>query len=362
MRPTPASFSDHKTGILNDEDNAISLREDYLPNTVLAVEPRIPNNSLVDYLKCRYVTSSSLSKWKADEPIQAASMLPSPSFLSAEQPVHPATKMCLPLKVLALASAQLLHPMTKMCICRPEQPFHIPESKRLILGSKWINTPPPNVLFEKAKWPRPWKSEVRCTKLKQWLKWAKKKEKEHQINTNYAPGQWVQIRRGVYRGDPGQVFKLQMQERSDEEIEKERKLVKEGVQIPKQDRSVAGYELNGQILSHGLLLKLYKPDGLKPMSMVDVLTVVAFEEHPFSKRFPFPLPDNWEFCNGEEVEVSSREGHEHGQGVLGLSGGELCIEFVHDRVVALFPVTKERLKKVIKIGNYVEVISGDMVC
>ncbi|KAL0564928.1 hypothetical protein V5O48_017108 [Marasmius crinis-equi] len=374
------------------------------------MQPTTPENDFVEYLERRYVTSSSLGKRKTVDPPQAVSMFGTSFSSPTEQAVHPITKMRYPLEVLALArrpepttampcsssssTAQAIHPMTKTRLPRPEKPIRIPDSKRLMLGSEWIDAPLPSVFPEQGKFTRPSKGELRRTELEQWSKWAKKKEKVRQTNRDYAPGQWVQIRRGVYKGDPGQVFKPQMRERSDEEMEKERQVAVEalargksrhpnrqkwswkgtgarhfarrvfrpieyGLQIPEQNRPFAGFELDGRIFSHGLVLKLYKLKGLQPISAVDALTVAAFQEHPFSKRFPFPLPQDWEFRNGEQVEVAHREGHEHGRGVLRLSGAELCVEFVKDGVPALYPVTKEQLSKVIEIGDYVDVISGD---
>ncbi|KAL0571745.1 hypothetical protein V5O48_010216 [Marasmius crinis-equi] len=369
-----------------------------------------PPSNFLDHLERRYVTSSTLGKRKAAEPEARH-----PVLRLANRPEIPAS---IPVS-FSSSQPQPIHPMTKTRLPRPEQPIRVPEERRVMRASEWIDAPPSNILPDRLKQSGSSKGERRRMKLEKWSRWAKNRERERE----YAPGQWVEIRRGSYKGDPAQVFKMQTRERSDEEVASEKQMVEEalargeepppqspelvlegywvlivprlppptltrrrslvlkqkqprgsprferwvfhprdyGLHIPKQDREqVAGFEVDGRIFSHVLLLKLFKVHALQPLSTIDAATVAAFKEHPFSKPFPFPLPNEWAFCNGEEVDVTEREGHAEGRGILQLSGAELCVEMNHHSSLALYPVTKDRLKKVIDIGNYVKVLGGGM--
>ncbi|KAL0571160.1 hypothetical protein V5O48_010799 [Marasmius crinis-equi] len=408
---TTHTIDDEQDGI-NDHDEEISRQESYLGIAGPAIQPTSPASDFIQDLERRYITSPALGKRKASDSLQTILNLanrPEPTVVSSsfssssvQRPNHPLTKARIPIR---------------------EQPIRIPEAKRLMRGSEWIDDPPRHDIHAKGKPPAISQGEQRRQEMDRWAKWAAKKERERDFERHYAPGQWVKVQRGIYKGDAGQVYKTQMRERSDEEVEMERQRVEEalargeepppmspemvfdgywvllvprlppptltrrkslvlkqklpptsrrfdrrlflpsdyGIQIPEQFRqALAGFEVNGRILSHGLLMKLYRSDALQPISSVDLATVVAFQEHPFSKRFPFPLPHDWEFRDGETVHVAPREGHEDGRGPVRMSEGALCVEFDQDGVSSLHPVTKDRLTKVVDIGNYVEVISGDM--
>ncbi|KAL0571578.1 hypothetical protein V5O48_010384 [Marasmius crinis-equi] len=324
-------------------------------------------------------------------------------------------------------TARPVHPMTKTRLPVRESPIFLPDHKRLLETNPatvenfglWKDGPP---LLARPKTQEERQTRfVKRNELSTWSRWA---EREEQIRkrTDYAPGEWVQIRRGTYKGDTGQIWRPQVRPKSDEEVEAEERSIEhaleegratpeptpefvfEGfwvlvvprlppphltqpkslklkpsyqtskrrrypprvfypseyeIEIPKKlsDRT-QGVAIDGQILSHGLLLKLFKMDALDPASAVSPESVAAFEQHPHSKRFPFPIPAQWHIGEGDEVDVnvSEHDASQSGRGVVhSCEAGGFLVDY---GAAGIHPASVERVLKVIAVGDYVKVVGG----
>ncbi|KAL0574856.1 hypothetical protein V5O48_007110 [Marasmius crinis-equi] len=264
--------------------------------------------------------------------------------------------------------------MTRMPLPRREQPIVIPDERRLLrtyststelFGDPWISEPPPSVTPQKRSVHKPSNHSVKHQHLRNWISWAKKEGRK----SEYAPGEWVIIRRGTYKGDVGQIWKAKTREKTETEMDAEREAVEQAaragepapeitpelafegywvflvprlpppyltepcslrlkskrpkrsprfpprqfipgeydmVLLKRNNNIVQGYSINGHLLSRGLLMKVYRVDALDPCALVPADTqLLAFQDHPFCKQFPLPLTDMWCFSAGDEVEVES---------------------------------------------------------
>ncbi|KAL0566287.1 hypothetical protein V5O48_015728 [Marasmius crinis-equi] len=279
----------------------------------------------------------------------------------------------------------------------------------------WRNAPPPSGRTHSQS---SLCSEKR-REMRGWSKWAKA-ESHNRAAAEFTLGEWVSIRHRTYRGDTGQIWRAHSRQKTEHELLSEQQAIHDALKlgktppdpspefvfegywvlvvprlpppnltqqsslklkphlnkrqkrfspmifnprqydiaIPKKYvRSAQGFEIDGRLLSHGLLIKLFRPNALNPAYTVAPETIRAFENHPHSKRFPFPIPGQWCFTEGEEVHVDPSAGREDGRGVVKqIEDGVVCVEYGGIRNVHPAPIPLVR--KVINVGDYVRVMSS----
>ncbi|KAL0564416.1 hypothetical protein V5O48_017629 [Marasmius crinis-equi] len=291
-----------------------------------------------------------------------------------------------------------------------------------VFGDPWIEGTPPSELFRKGFPKQLSKGFVKARELCDWASWAKQEGRR----LEYAPGEWVTIRRGTYKGDIRMVWKLKTREKTEAELQVETEAVEESVWswkplpetsselveegywvflVPRlpppylthecslclkqkqskgaqpfprrkfvpakynfellrwNDQLVQGYNIDGHMLSRGLLMKVYRIDGLDPCPLVSLNTLLdfrlAFGEHPFCKRFLLPVTNMWTFAVGDEVDVevlNSPTSPQSGRGVVSFAGEESILVDFGD--AGIHPAPIMLLSKVIAIGEYVRVLRG----
>ncbi|KAL0569799.1 hypothetical protein V5O48_012167 [Marasmius crinis-equi] len=338
---------------------------------------------------------------------------PSPSFSSSStskvtlRPIHPLTKQRLPVR----------EEPTR--IPEHRQVFETDVNTIAMFGP-WHNTPPSSGRPEKGKIPQSSLVGEKRREIARWGRWAHR-ESQNCVRTEYAAGEWVSIRRGAYKGDVGQIWKAHIRQKTEDEVVSEQRLIEkalnEGKTPPESSpefvfegywvlvvprlppphltqlaslklkpdivkaqkrfeamifnpqqydiivpekyiKTMQGFEINGHLLSHGLLIKLFKRNAVDPASTVTPDIVRAFENHPHCRKFPFPIPDQWRFLKGEEVDVDGSADGECGCGRVRLSQqGRRCeIDYgaggVHATSIHL-------IWKVINVGDYIRVVSGE---
>ncbi|KAK1234627.1 hypothetical protein PQX77_002166 [Marasmius sp. AFHP31] len=246
--------------------------------------------------------------------------------------------------------------------------------------------------------------------MRGWEKWAATRNQKAPVanwapSRPIAPGEWVRIRNGTYRGDEGMVYDETRSSSDPSEITYAVFLVPRiapphtvGAKSNKRKRTTQRwapcafrpneykaftrdddvkrkalgsnvvYRYSGMTFSHGLLIKSFPSRRLVPVDCVDQPLIDLFRNHPFCRNFPFPMPKYWRFSFGEEVFVSDDAEEQlspmykpRSKGVLqdhieghflvnfgtGADGGE-DIQVIPER----------RLRKVIAPGDYVHVVSG----
>ncbi|KAL0567652.1 hypothetical protein V5O48_014343 [Marasmius crinis-equi] len=298
-----------------------------------------------------------------------------------------------------------IHPLTKQRLPAREEPLQIPKERRLLetdpntvgMFGLWRQPPPTNAISKLGN-----VAGEKPQELESWSRWAK--------------------REGLNRGDVGQVWKAQSRQKTEDELQAERegiqKAITQGMPPPdpspefvfesywvlvvprlppphftqqsslklkpsvlegrrrfpptvfnprKYDiiipekfiRTAQGFDIDGRLISHGLLIKLFKSNNLDPASTVPSEAIRAFQHHPHCQRFPFPIPGQWHFVDGEEVDVESSSNWECGRGVVKVSAdGNTSVDY---GAGGLHPAPTHLLCKVIEISDYVRVVSGDKI-
>ncbi|KAL0564584.1 hypothetical protein V5O48_017461 [Marasmius crinis-equi] len=347
--------------------------------------------------------------------IAARKSSPPPSFSSSStskdtlRPIHPLTKQRLPVR----------EEPTRI----PDHRRVLETDPNTIaMFGPWRDTPPSRGRPGTGKIPRPSKAIERRQEMEQWGQWAHR-ESQNRVRTEYAAGEWVSIRRGTYKGDIGQVWKAHIRQKTEHEVVLEQQSIEEALNqgktpperspefifegywtlvvprlppphltqpsslklkpsvvkgrnrfgamtfnprqydivVPeKYVKSTQGFEIDGHLLSHGLLVKLFKRNTLDPASTVTPDVIRAFENHPHCQRFPFPIPGQWRFLEGEEVDVDWSEEGECGRGVVHLSQeGDKCE--INYSAGGVHATSIHLLWKVVNVGDYVRVVSGHYV-
>ncbi|KAL0575639.1 hypothetical protein V5O48_006324 [Marasmius crinis-equi] len=302
-----------------------------------------------------------------------------------------------------------IHPLTKQRLPVREQPIRVPEDRRVLesdpntveMFGLWRNGPPSSAIRK----PQPALATT---------------ESQIRFRTEFALGEWVSTRRGTYKGDLGQIWKIHNRQKTSEELRSEQQQVEEALKqgssppdplpefvfegywvlvvprfpplhfthqsslklkpqfakgrkrfppvifnprkydiiIPEKNvKSAQGFDIDGRLVSHGLLIKLFKTAALDPAFTVPSQTIRAFQDHPHSKRFLFPIPGQWCFLDGEEVDVERLANWESGRGVVKVSmDGSIAVDY---GAPGLHPAPIHLVCKVIGVGDYIRVLSGD---
>ncbi|KAG7098080.1 hypothetical protein E1B28_000054 [Marasmius oreades] len=227
-------------------------------------------------------------------------------------------------------------------------------------------------------------SHIRGQHLNQWVKWSKGVAKAPDSGFErrpLAPGEWVVVGRGTYVGDPAQILR-----RSSAKTGEEGYLVlivpriaplwvldskkhKRGGRFDARLFNPDEYDLEvpeghvhrqfsfqGKKYSHGLLIKFFRTSTLKPIHCISSRTRIFFQKHPFSTKFPFPLPDFWYFESDELVDVVDDPSVPNGRGILQIADEtNYTVDFAD---AGTHRVEKTSLRKIVVLGDYVEVRGG----
>ncbi|KAL0568521.1 hypothetical protein V5O48_013462 [Marasmius crinis-equi] len=427
--------SEELEDLINDEDD---VAEGSAParSPLAALASRIKTgDSFLDDLERRYAEDaprSVLGKRKAPDirdgddihpviPIMARQMAtPPPDFHVTEDhlaavPIRPHVGTISG----TMKSSREVHPLTKKVLPRREQAVQLSDKRRLLhrdptlvgLSGEWLQgMPPATTTHGRAQLPSATKKRK---EVRQWSKWAELQSRTDGI----APGEWVRIRRGTYKGDIGQIWKAQTREKTPEEQELQLQEINEAqrqnrsppklpefifegywvllvprlppsylteesslrlrrplerrqrfgqalfvpaeydIQLPEEHPMLQGFEIDGHLLSHSLLLKLYKVESLELVPVISPQTYKSFLHHPHCKHFPFPIPELWHLHDGDEVEVSVGGDKSLVRGVLKVSE-DGCL-LLDQGEAGLHPVSSiEHVSKVVNIGDYVTIARG----
>ncbi|KAL0571485.1 hypothetical protein V5O48_010473, partial [Marasmius crinis-equi] len=143
--------------------------------------------------------------------------------------------------------------------------------------------------------------------MKGWRQWAAGK-RQHAPDKDIrrreiAPGEWVKVSRGLYKGDIGIVWKpdsTSSGETGPEAFGSE----------PKKGEEPHTFRFRDKTFSHGLLVKFFDERSVEPVYFApsEVHDEFAKSKHPFVRTFPFPLPDFYAFEVGDRVESAGQIG------------------------------------------------------
>ncbi|KAK1222708.1 hypothetical protein PQX77_014433 [Marasmius sp. AFHP31] len=246
--------------------------------------------------------------------------------------------------------------------------------------------------------------------MRGWEKWAATRNQKAPVanwapSRPIAPGEWVRIRNGTYRGDKGMVYDETRSSSDPSEITYAVFLVPRiapphtvGAKSNKRKRTTQRwapcafrpnkykaftrdndvkrkalgsnvvYRYSRMTFSHGLLIKSFPSRRLVPVDCVDQPLIDLFWNHPFCRNFPFPMPQYWRFSFGEEVFVSDNAEEQlspmykpRSKGVLqDHIEGHFLVNFGTgaDWGEDIQVIPERRLRKVIAPGDYVHVVSG----
>ncbi|KAG7088227.1 hypothetical protein E1B28_012244 [Marasmius oreades] len=221
--------------------------------------------------------------------------------------------------------------------------------------------------------------------LKQWVKWSKGAAKAPDGSFErrpLAPGEWVVVGRGTYTGDAAQILRRSSATTGEEGYRVlivpriaplwvlESKKRKRGarfdarlfdpedydVDVAPEARDLHLYSFLGKMFSHGLLIKFFWTSTLTPISCIPSHTRFLFKDHPFSNRFPYPQPDFWYFESDEVIDVMDNPLVPNGRGILQIVDNTNYTVNFGD--TGTHCVKKSSLRKIVVLGDYVEVIVG----
>ena len=196
-------------------------------------------------------------------------------------------------------------------------------------------------------------------------------------------GKWVQVRRGVYKGDVGYVLSVAASEVNlllipRLALRSKRKRSREPPQLKlfdhetvKQYYAIEPHRIRENIYSvgndrfeHGLIVRLYSFDSVSRVSTIPLGSFGLFgiSGHPklISSRSSFPRPSEWYFGEGEEVYIVD----DSSESFTGPSYKSGFISTLRDDAVELD--TKEGIAivswmdicKVMRLGDFFEVTGG----
>ncbi|KAL0061842.1 hypothetical protein AAF712_011284 [Marasmius tenuissimus] len=209
-----------------------------------------------------------------------------------------------------------------------------------------------------------------------------------------APGEWVKVRKGLYRNDVGMVWRpdttklgshgyfvlLVPRLSRPKELEPDDPDAKAPdpdeptPKTPRSERSppqlfcskdFEGVERESdytfcfqrQTFSHGLLVKFFSELSVTPTQTVssDFCELFLNSKHPFVKRFPFPLPEFFVFLVGDKVLPSGASR----TGVITELSGESCVVGFGDMKEEQHPHSLANVQKVVVPGDAIQVLAGE---
>ena len=209
-------------------------------------------------------------------------------------------------------------------------------------------------------------------------------------------GQWIVVRKGVYKGDLGFVTRVEAwgtevlviprlktpTPQGDTSLKRKRTAIKpeQGLFDPATFSFIfqrqpklqhdGSYTSRGLVFHHGLLRLNLDMHSISPVSAgvpSRILRLFKSSSHPALTRSNFPRPEEWIFEEGERVIVSSeKEVFEEGERVIVSSEKEATIAAVESTHLEVDFATNEGIKivswynvhKVFSLGDFVTVMSG----
>ncbi|KAL0568566.1 hypothetical protein V5O48_013418 [Marasmius crinis-equi] len=171
--------------------------------------------------------------------------------------------------------------------------------------------------------------------LKEWSQWAAGKRQrapdEDIRRREIAPGEWVKVSRGLYKGDIGIVWKpdstssgetgyflLLIPRLSARNSNKGRREWPAPCRFkpeafgsePKKGEEPQTFRFRDKTFSHGLLVKFFEERSVETVYFApsEVHNEFSKSKHPFVCLFPFPLPEFYAFEVGDKVEAAGQVG------------------------------------------------------
>jgi ribosomal protein L24 len=192
-------------------------------------------------------------------------------------------------------------------------------------------------------------------------------------------GQWVRVHKGVYKGDPGFIMRVDAwgakvlviprlktpTPQADTSLKRKRTAIRPEPRLfdPTTFESMfqckpklqydGSYTSRGRIFHHGLLQLNLDLHSISPnFAGVPGRILELFSSHPDVSRSEFPRPDEWIFEEGERVIVSSeKEGK-----IAAVESTHLDVDLAtNEGIVA---VSWYNVRKVFSVGDFVIVMSG----
>ncbi|KAL0563142.1 transcription elongation factor spt5, partial [Marasmius crinis-equi] len=214
--------------------------------------------------------------------------------------------------------------------------------------------------------------------MKGWSQWAAGK-RQHAPDKDIrrreiAPGEWVKVSRGLYKGDIGIVWKPdstssgktgyflllipRLAARNSKKGRRERPAPSRfrpeafGSE-PKKGEEPRTFRFRDKTFSHGLLVKFFEERSLETVYFApsEVHDEFSKSKHPFVRTFPFPLPDFYAFEVGDRVEAAGQVGK-----VTEVSA-DMCLVDYGDAGMHTSP--SRLLQKHIVPGDSIRVVVGE---
>lgn len=203
----------------------------------------------------------------------------------------------------------------------------------------------------------------------------------HNPETTVKVGNWVQVRKGLYKGDVGLADRVESwgievllvprlkPPTTDPSLKRKRSapravlalfdpiIFKAVHEIDPKCLGDESYTACGLKFEHGLLRKAYDFHSLSKISSISSYPLLLFRlsEHPLALRAAFPHPQEWIFEEGDRVVIRS-SGEE---GTVADVQQDYMEVFCGDEI-GIKVVPWADIHKAINIGDYVKVTSGHL--
>ncbi|KAL0563814.1 hypothetical protein V5O48_018249 [Marasmius crinis-equi] len=255
------------------------------------------------------------------------------------------------------------------------------------------------------------RGQGKAKKLKDWASWVQgtveDAPEDGTLRRELAPGEWVVVCTGPYRGDVAQIYRTKTVVSSKlatsanlgdpqpkQEIEHFGYLViivprlpppyyarssmskrkrrghrfdarlfdpKEyGLRVTKEE--FKGFIFEDHWLTYGLLIKFFRVTSLAPANYVSFHSqhhAPVYMKHPFCRNFPFPTPESFRFEPGDEVIVKLEHQSKPFSGtVVAVHDGAVHVDLKEEFEEKVVRAQGTSLQKVIIPGNRIVVLSG----
>ncbi|KAK1234555.1 hypothetical protein PQX77_002239 [Marasmius sp. AFHP31] len=223
------------------------------------------------------------------------------------------------------------------------------------------------------------------TVKKLWSKWAAGHPVPPDssiLRRELAPGEWVEVRNGTYKGDVGMVWRPDTTESGVDGhfillvprlSDPKKRQSRDNVAAPESERSPLRlfnpedfdegverdfdhtFRFQRKTFSHGLLIKFVRKRSLTATRVLpsDLGALFLRSEHPFLRHFPLPLPEFFVFQVGDKVTLLG-DGR---SGIIEEVEGETCVIHFGNDERHVQPVGN--LQKDVVPGDSIQVVAGD---
>lgn len=199
-------------------------------------------------------------------------------------------------------------------------------------------------------------------------------------STSVVVGQWIQVNKGIYKGDVGFVSRLEtwgayvllvprlQAPNTDSSLKRKRTTVRPGPALFNPDsfkimykvdpirQDDGSYTSRGLVFDHGLLRRKYDFHSLTPIfpgMPSDVLLLFQLSQHPTVLASDFPCPQEWIFEEGDQIIVRSSDKRAT---VTAVKPHHLEVDLATGEGV--MAVSWHDISKAFVIGDFVSVTSG----